>query len=74
MSKLFSIEKRWALAYKVWASLGYTILGKYCFPIAGINDPIIKTFRTREEARKARDTCCYKPAKVVRVEVIIREI
>ncbi len=70
--KLSSTEKRWALAYKIWPSIGYNMLGKYCFSISGIDDPIIKTFRTREEAYKAKNTCCYKPTKVIRVEVIVQ--
>jgi len=69
------IEKRWALVTDL---IGYSIeteffLGKYCWNGGAKNDLQVCTFRTRENARRAKKKLrCYKNSRIVKVEVKIR--
>ena len=71
-----------ANTYQVWAiseqiEIGYHryLLGKLCWdPEARLGPIPIALFSTREEARAAQKTCCYKPTRVERVRVTIEVI
>jgi len=69
--KMTYTEKRWALVTEFdW---GLDFLGKYCHLDATPNEPIIRTFRTRAEARLAKKQASYSSeSRVVAAEVITR--
>ena len=64
-------EKRWALAVKY--NKGWHLMGPYCWPDATLNEPRVRTFRTREEARheKERLTSYRHEARPVKVKLRI---
>ena len=69
------IEKRWALVcnLKGYSFENEFFLGKYCWNDGAKNDLQVCTFRTRENARRAKKRLrCYKDSKIVKVEVEIR--
>lgn len=63
-------QKMWAL-YRDF-DWGRSLLGKYCWSDAIEQEYKTKLFRTRQQARDARKTCCYKDAKVVKVTISIQ--
>ena len=69
-----AMEKRWALILHDIPMNRRCLLGKYCWDGASWEQPEIRTFRTRKEARNAKRECCFSSiAKVVRVNVLIIE-
>lgn len=67
--ELMRFQRMWALGRNFdW---GFGLLGKYAWPNAVDSDVSTKLFRTRQQARDARKSCCYKDAKVVSVMVTI---
>ena len=66
---------RWALKTKASRLTPAGLLGPYCWAHAldGGLEPV-RTFRTREQARKAKKDCCYRTeAQPVKVTVTIKE-
>lgn len=63
--------RRWAFVKKSFEDNNEYLLGKYAWPHARLEDPQIRTFATRREAREARATCCYKKVRIVRVDVSV---
>jgi len=67
--RLAGPQPMWALGRTFdW---GFSLLGKYCWPDATEAEYKTRLFRTRQQARDSRDTCCYKDARVVKVNVTI---
>ncbi len=68
-------EKRWALV-AVFVDGESLLLGRYCWSGANADEPRIRTFRTRELARKARKQLrSYRSnARVVRVKTTIETV
>lgn len=62
----------WALTEQF--SWGRSFLGKFCWPGGNDSDLCYRLFRTRQHARDARATCCYKDARPVKVVVSIEEV
>ncbi|GAI29227.1 unnamed protein product, partial [marine sediment metagenome] len=62
----------WALSAKF--DHGRHLLGKYCWMgvSTGVNSIKTATFETREQAREAQKTCCYKKTRVEHVQVTVR--
>jgi len=67
------VDVRWALRQDFdW---GPGLLGRFCWPEGAVDDPPVRTFATREEARDAKADCCYgDTAKVVKVCVHVEEV
>ena len=64
-------KKGWALIRRFdW---GDSLLGKFCWIGARSDDFNVRIFNTRQEARNARSTCCYKDAKPVKVIIKVVE-
>jgi len=62
-------ETRWALLVKTRDRSFFA--GRFCWPGASQDDPVIRTFRTRALAREGRKTCCYSDGKPTKVRVTI---
>jgi hypothetical protein len=67
-------ETRWAMIECM--EEGYALLGKYCWPDATKTEPIVRTFKTRDEARKAKlKMGSYaKSSKIVKVGMTIEAV
>lgn len=62
-----SAEYRWAICVKDGRDF---LAGRFCFGDGNQDEPKTRTYPTREQARAALKTCCYR-GKVVRVLVTI---
>lgn len=60
-------EIRWALTFKIDGEP--FLCGKYCFSNYTSEEPQIRTFRTRREARNAKPICCYRDANAIKVRM-----
>jgi len=74
-------EERWTLVFKWAGSLKehkgtWRFAGKYCFKGGTEKEPIIRTYKTRKEARAIKDKYGDKfvQFKVVKVSATIKEI
>ncbi len=68
-------EKRWAIA--VTTIVGRKLLGPRCWPGAWVDEPRVRTFRTRQLARVARmELSHYGQAttRVIAVELVCEEM